>query len=260
MGGWAVGRSSSWLFPAGSPVTVPRMAEEVTYADLQFSPPATTTALQHLFQLSWRGAAIGLGCLCTLFLLCQVLLISLSLHLVGQMGSCGERTRSREDGLAGGQAPGKLLAVQCQFCPAGWLWEAGSCFYFSTTKRNWEGSREDCSSRDAQLAAVRPNVMLANLQQVANTSVFYVGLKEDNPSSGWKFLDGSVLDRQWVRRKSGSYPFCGKLSGSGLSGGHCWESHRWICEQSAAVLQWGTGTVPPTLHRGSMTYVCAGPL
>ncbi|XP_059581381.1 killer cell lectin-like receptor subfamily G member 1 [Alligator mississippiensis] len=258
--GWVRGRTSSWLSPAGSPVRAPRMEEEVTYADLQIPPPAATAALQHLFQLSWRGAALGLSALCTLFLLCQVLLISLSLHLVGQMGSCGECTRSTEDGPAGGQAPGKLLAGQCQFCPAGWLWEAGSCFYFSTTKRTWEGSREDCTGRDAQLAAARPGVILANLQQVANTSVFYIGLKEDNPHSGWKFLDGSMLDRQWVKRKSSSYPVCGKLSGSGLSGGQCWESQRWICEQSAAVLQWGPGIVPPTLHRGSVTYVCAGPL
>ncbi|KYO30310.1 killer cell lectin-like receptor subfamily G member 1 isoform A [Alligator mississippiensis] len=156
--------------------------------------------------------------------------------------------------------PPAATAGQCQFCPAGWLWEAGSCFYFSTTKRTWEGSREDCTGRDAQLAAARPGVILANLQQVANTSVFYIGLKEDNPHSGWKFLDGSMLDRQWVKRKSSSYPVCGKLSGSGLSGGQCWESQRWICEQSAAVLQWGPGIVPPTLHRGSVTYVCAGPL
>uniref|UniRef100_A0A8D0FDF9 Uncharacterized protein n=1 Tax=Strix occidentalis caurina TaxID=311401 RepID=A0A8D0FDF9_STROC len=46
-------------------------------------------------------------------------------------------------------------AGQCQFCPAGWVWDAGQCYYFSSAKKTWEQSREDCCSRGAQLVTIQ---------------------------------------------------------------------------------------------------------
>ncbi|NXP45793.1 CLC4F protein, partial [Heliornis fulica] len=132
---------------------------------------------------------------------------------------------------------------QCQFCPAGWLWDAGQCYYFSSAKKSWEKSREDCCSRGAQLVTVRANTTLAFLVRTVNTEVFHVGLKRDGSRSDWKWLDGTALKG---------------VSGSGLSSGLCGEALGWVCEQSAAALQWLSSS-PPTLLWRNTTYTCVGP-
>uniref|UniRef100_A0A8C4PC71 CLC4F protein n=1 Tax=Dromaius novaehollandiae TaxID=8790 RepID=A0A8C4PC71_DRONO len=64
-------------------------------------------------------------------------------------------------------AVGRMLfwcAGRCQFCPAGWLWDAGHCYYFSSAKKTWEQSKEDCCSREAQLVTIRANATLVRSQ------------------------------------------------------------------------------------------------
>uniref|UniRef100_A0A8C0Z862 C-type lectin domain-containing protein n=1 Tax=Cyanistes caeruleus TaxID=156563 RepID=A0A8C0Z862_CYACU len=91
-------------------------------------------------------------------------------------------------------APSHLLcfwcAGQCQFCPLGWLWDAGQCYYFSSAKKSWEQSREDCCSRGAQLVTIQANTTLVSAP--TNTDAFHVGLKKDGFRSDWKWLDGTT--------------------------------------------------------------------
>ncbi|NWU70857.1 KLRG1 protein, partial [Pterocles burchelli] len=148
---------------------------------------------------------------------------------------------------------------QCQFCPAGWLWDAGQCYYFSSAKKSWEQSREDCCSRGARLATIQSNTTLAFLVRTANMDVFHVGLKQDSFRSDWKWLDGTALKGLLQIQRSTSYfPACGRVSGSGLSVSLCGEALGSICEQSAATLQWLQSS-PPTFLWGNTTYTCVGP-
>ncbi|NXX81465.1 KLRG1 protein, partial [Urocolius indicus] len=147
---------------------------------------------------------------------------------------------------------------RCQFCPAGWLWDAGWCYYFSSAKKNWEQSREDCCSRGAQLVTIRANTTLAFLARTANMEIFHVGLKRDSSRSDWKWLDGTALKGLFpIQQVVNSFLACGRLSGSGLLGGHCKEALGWVCEQSAATLQWLRSS-PPSFLWGNTTYTCAG--
>ncbi|NXY51346.1 CL12B protein, partial [Ceuthmochares aereus] len=148
---------------------------------------------------------------------------------------------------------------QCHFCPAGWLWDAGQCYYFSSAKKSWEQSREDCCSRGAQLVAIRSTATLAFLVRTANMEAFHVGLKWDSSRSGWKWLDGTTLKRLIpIQRSTSSFVACGRVSGSGLSGGLCGDTLGWVCEQSAATLQWLQSSTPAFLW-GNTTYICVGP-
>lgn len=58
-------------------------------------------------------------------------------------------------------------AGRCQFCPAGWVWDAGRCYYFSSAKKSWEQSREDCCSKGAQLVTIRANTTLVSAPSLA---------------------------------------------------------------------------------------------
>ncbi|XP_010285719.1 PREDICTED: C-type lectin domain family 4 member F-like, partial [Phaethon lepturus] len=136
--------------------------------------------------LPWCWAALSLGLLSLLLLLAQIILVSLSFHYLGQQASC---TLGEESPRYGQQT----LRGQCQFCPAGWLWDAGQCYYFSSAKKSWEQSREDCCSRGAQLVTVRANATLAFLVRIANMEVYHMGLRRDGSRSDWKWLDGTEL-------------------------------------------------------------------
>ncbi|XP_065517413.1 killer cell lectin-like receptor subfamily G member 1 isoform X2 [Lathamus discolor] len=199
------------------------MDEGVTYADLRLPP---TPVPQQTVRLPWCWAALSLAVFSLLLLLAQIILISLSFHYLGQQASCIRGPWSGEESPSYGR---QTQRGQCQFCPAGWLWDAGQCYYFSFTKKSWEQSREDCCSRGAQLVTVRTNTTLAFLMRTANTEVFHVGLKRDGSRSDWKWLDGTAL--------KGGCP-----SGSiVVIGGEC--PHGGVLEPSS--WQWLTGDVPP---------------
>ncbi|KAM6109513.1 killer cell lectin-like receptor subfamily G member 1 [Phoenicopterus ruber ruber] len=227
--------------------------EEVTYADLRLPP---TPAPPQPVRLPWCWAALSLAVLSLLLLLAQIILVGLSFHYLGQQASCAYDPWSMEENPSYGQ---QTLRGRCQFCPAGWLWDAGHCYYFSSAKKSWEQSREDCCSRRAQLVTIRANTTLAFLVRTANMEVFHVGLKRDGFRSDWKWLDGTALKGLFpIQRSTSSFLTCGRVSGSGLSGGHCGEALGWVCEQSAATLQWLRSS-PPTFLWGNTTYTCVGP-
>ncbi|NWV63246.1 CLC5A protein, partial [Malurus elegans] len=147
----------------------------------------------------------------------------------------------------------------CQFCPVGWLWDAGQCYYFSSARKSWDQSREDCYFRGAQLATVQANTTLAFLVRTAHMELFHVGLKQDPFRSDWKWLDGTTLEGTVpIQRYARSYQVCGRVSGLGLSGGACMEALRWICKQSAATVQWIQSS-PPAFLWGNTTYSCVRP-
>ncbi|KAM6037163.1 killer cell lectin-like receptor subfamily G member 1 isoform 1-T1 [Theristicus caerulescens] len=229
------------------------MEEGVTYADLRLPP---TPAPQQPVRLPWCWAALSLTLLSLLLVLAQIVLVGLSFHYLGQRAGCTHGLWSTEESPSYGQ---QTLRGRCQFCPAGWLWDAGQCYYFSSAKKSWEQSREDCCSRGAQLVTIRANATLAFLVRTANMEVFHVGLKWDGSRSDWKWLDGTALKGLFpVQRTTSSFLACGRVSGSGLSGGLCGEALGWVCEQSAATLQWLRSS-PPAFLWGNTTYTCVGP-
>ncbi|NXA02031.1 KLRG1 protein, partial [Nesospiza acunhae] len=143
-------------------------------------------------------------------------------------------------------------AGQCQFCPVGWLWDAGQCYYFSSARKSWEQSREDCCSRGAQLVTIQANSTLVSAlcQLPVSTGLSW---------SDWKWLDGTTLE--WifpVQRYTRSFQACGRVSGLGLLGGACTDALRWVCKQSAATVQWLQSS-PPAFLWGNTTYSCVRP-
>ncbi|XP_075344796.1 killer cell lectin-like receptor subfamily G member 1 [Mycteria americana] len=229
------------------------MEEGVTYADLRLPP---TPAPQQPVRLPWHWAALSLALFSLLLLLAQIILVGLSFHYLGQQASCTHNPWSMEESLSYGQ---QTLPGRCQFCPAGWLWDAGQCYYFSSAKKSWEQSREDCCSSGAQLVTIRANATLAFLVRTANMEVFHVGLKREGSRSDWKWLDGTALKGLFpIQRSTSSFLACGRVSGLGLSGGLCGEALGWVCQQTAATLQWLRSSSPAFLW-GNTTYTCVGP-
>nr|XP_030114538.3 CD209 antigen isoform X1 [Taeniopygia guttata] len=183
-------------------------------------------------------------------------LCSSAVDLVQQQTSCTDGPWRTEESPSYGK---QTLEGRCQFCPVGWLWDAGQCYYFSSAKKNWEQSREDCCSRGAQLVTIQTNTTLAFLVRTANMDAFHVGLKQDGFRSEWKWLDGTTMEGIFlIQRYTRSFQACGRVSGLGLLGGACTEALRWVCKQSAATVQWLQSS-PPAFLWGNTTYSCVRP-
>ncbi|XP_008496380.2 killer cell lectin-like receptor subfamily G member 1 [Calypte anna] len=229
------------------------MEEGVTYTDLRLPP---TPAPQQPAWLPWCWASLSLGLLSLLLLMAQIILVGLNFHYLREQVSCTHGPWSTEYSPSYGQ---QAMKGQCQFCPSGWLWDAGQCYYFSSAKRSWEQSSKECHSREAQLVTIQSNATLAFLTRTANMEVFYVGLKKDGSRTDWKWLDGTPLKGLFpIQRSTSSFLACGRLSGSGLSSGLCKDTLGWICQKSAATLQWLRSS-PPAFLWGNTTYTCVGP-
>ncbi|XP_031953342.1 killer cell lectin-like receptor subfamily G member 1 [Corvus moneduloides] len=230
------------------------MEEGVMYADLRLP---STLAPQQRVHTPWFWAALSLRLLSLILLLAQIILVSLSFHyLVQQQASCIHGPWSIEERPSYGK---QTVQGRCQFCPVGWFWDAGQCYYFSSARKSWEQSKEDCCSRGAQLVTIQANTTLAFLVRTANMEVFHVGLKQDGFRSDWKWLDGTTLEGIFpIQRYPRSFQACGRVSRLGLSGGPCTEALRWVCKQSAATLQWLQSS-PPAFLWGNTTYSCVRP-
>uniref|UniRef100_A0A8C3Y7X8 C-type lectin domain-containing protein n=1 Tax=Catharus ustulatus TaxID=91951 RepID=A0A8C3Y7X8_CATUS len=161
-------------------------------------------------------------------------------------------------------------AGQCQFCPVGWLWDAGQCYYFSSARKSWEQSREDCCSRGAQLVTIQANTTLVSAPSLAcpapcdHWAVLVTASQSlsSHPRTALSQLPGpshSLPCRIFpIQRYTRSFQACGRVSGLGLLGGACTEALRWVCKQRAATLQWLQSS-PPAFLWGNTTYSCVRP-
>ncbi|XP_074933699.1 killer cell lectin-like receptor subfamily G member 1 [Phalacrocorax aristotelis] len=175
---------------------------------------------------------------------------------LGQQVSCTHGPWSMEESPSYRR---QTLQGWCQFCLASWLRDAGQYYYFSSAKKSWEQSREDCCSGGAQLVTIRANATLAFLVRIADMEVFHVGLKRDGFRSDWKWLDGTALKGLFpIQCSTSSFLACSRLSVLGLSSCLCREAHSWVFKKSTAALQWLWSSPPAFLWRNT-TYTCVGP-
>ncbi|XP_040191662.1 C-type lectin domain family 12 member B-like [Rana temporaria] len=117
----------------------------------------------------------------------------------------------------------KLDKYEKDFCPEGWIYFRMKCFWFSSEKKTWKNSENDCGSKNSKLIVVQQNDKeLKNF--LSRKGEFWVG-KEIiwNYPRGWKWpteYNSHLEDPCW------------KIDGGNLKGVACWDSNRWICERN----------------------------
>ncbi|XP_027999720.2 oxidized low-density lipoprotein receptor 1 [Eptesicus fuscus] len=80
-------------------------------------------------------------------------------------------------------------------CPQDWLWHEKNCYQFSSSSFNWETSRGNCLSLDAQMLIINSTYDLEFIKQLTahSNAPFWTGLTKRKPSSSWLWEDGSPL-------------------------------------------------------------------
>ncbi|KAG7278986.1 hypothetical protein CRUP_007533, partial [Coryphaenoides rupestris] len=92
---------------------------------------------------------------------------------------------------------GGLLANSTA-CLPGWKSYGGSCYLFSSCKKTWTDSRQDCLNRDADLVIINSK----EEQNFVNNfcCAVWIGLHDFETESIWKWVDGSPLTwKSWAK-------------------------------------------------------------
>ncbi|XP_073932169.1 oxidized low-density lipoprotein receptor 1 [Castor canadensis] len=127
-------------------------------------------------------------------------------------------------------------------CPQDWIWHGENCYLFSSGQFNWEKSRENCLSLDAQLLKINSTDDLDFIWQMTSHSSFpfWTGLSLRKPSS-WLWEDGSPLRSRLFRLQgafSQMYPSgtCAYLQQRNVFAENCILSAFSICQKKAHLL------------------------
>uniref|UniRef100_A0A3Q2R1Q2 C-type lectin domain family 17, member A-like n=1 Tax=Fundulus heteroclitus TaxID=8078 RepID=A0A3Q2R1Q2_FUNHE len=126
----------------------------------------------------------------------------------------------------------------CTSCQKGWEKQISSCYAYNDAKpsdqRNWEGAREDCSTKNSDLT-----VVLNQTQKVIEPPVidgikgYWIGLRAEGGK--WRWIDGSDLTNQdWIQQQPAVDGQCvTSLQDRGWESVSCDEKNGWICEKKA---------------------------
>ncbi|NXP39130.1 KLRG1 protein, partial [Leiothrix lutea] len=114
-------------------------------------------------------------------------------------------------------------------CPQQWVAYRGSCYSFSTDKKDWNSSRESCRAQGAHLLVISGTWEMDLFKRI-QPQCFWIGLR-NSTSSGWIWEDGSVLSHAKVHSNS-AVQNCAVLMKDQLRASSCEVLAQWICEKT----------------------------
>ncbi|XP_069038640.1 C-type lectin domain family 6 member A-like [Lepisosteus oculatus] len=124
-----------------------------------------------------------------------------------------------------------------QCCPEGWKeGDCGRCYYVSTDPRSWVSANQFCLSVGAQLLVINDKKELELLGRLVKDNTYYwIGLRRKDRRSPWRWVDGTVLDKEVVTADMGYYGYCGYWNPVWKTAypRNCESPLHWICEGDA---------------------------
>ncbi|CAN9510697.1 unnamed protein product [Ophioblennius macclurei] len=130
--------------------------------------------------------------------------------------------------------------TQEESCPQGWIQSSSSCYYVSSQRDSWDGARQDCRSKGADLVIInslQEQDLLSSLIVAA-----WVGMTDRETEGVWIWVDGIPVDKVRLRWAPGqpddafAGEDCGDLrvmtSFMGLNDFDCDARAQWICEKN----------------------------
>ncbi|XP_074975876.1 killer cell lectin-like receptor subfamily F member 1 isoform X4 [Caretta caretta] len=92
-------------------------------------------------------------------------------------------------GVPGGEGSG------CKLCPRDWLLHGDKCYWLSKERKDWTGSRDDCSGKSSRMLVIQNREEMDFIQDVVqDANYIWIGLKVTPPGGKWTWVDGSPLD------------------------------------------------------------------
>uniref|UniRef100_A0A4W5QT04 C-type lectin domain-containing protein n=1 Tax=Hucho hucho TaxID=62062 RepID=A0A4W5QT04_9TELE len=240
--------------------SVPHEDRDTYSNELQYRPLATNPGTESSERRSTTDAAVCLGLLCVLLL---AGIVGLFVYYNGVMGSFEENilvyktnSSAKQDQLQTkynamtkdrdqlwverDNLQAKLSMVE-QHTQQGWMYYKSSFYFISTEMKTWDGSREDCQKRGADLVVINSREEYVFIHGL-NKEKFWIGLTDRVEEEIWKWVDGTALTTgYWGRGQPNNQnrmeeDCTGQWSdlstpNTGWHDAPCNELHFWICEK-----------------------------
>ncbi|XP_064174206.1 low affinity immunoglobulin epsilon Fc receptor-like [Anguilla rostrata] len=127
---------------------------------------------------------------------------------------------------------------QCITCPEGWKQLSSKCYFFSTVRKSWEDSLQDCKLQGADLVIIRSQEEQEFINQHAKGGHHWIGLK-DSANRTFEWVDGTLLQQAFWKAGSPDENRRARcvLTGPGeerWADAPCDFTWMWICETDAS--------------------------
>ncbi|XP_043073178.1 C-type lectin domain family 4 member E-like [Puntigrus tetrazona] len=142
----------------------------------------------------------------------------------------------------------------CPLCAVHWIHSEAKCYYFSTVKKNWTQSRDQCVTLGGHLVMINSkeeqDFVTSNVKET-----HWIGLNDLDTEGHWVWVNSQPLNNSlqfWMKRKNEisepdnwtkEHPDGEDCAGLGHVNGetdlwtdaYCFEEKRFVCEVAAAV-------------------------
>ncbi|XP_043074217.1 CD209 antigen-like protein C [Puntigrus tetrazona] len=142
----------------------------------------------------------------------------------------------------------------CPLCAVGWIHSGGKCYYFSTVKKNWTRSRDQCVTLGGHLVIINSKEEQDFVTSKVKVS-HWIGLNDLEAEGHWVWVNNQPVNDSvefWIKRGNGirepdnwtqGYPDGEDCAGLGHPGGEtdfwsdafCSLKKKFVCEAPAAV-------------------------
>ncbi|CAM5169364.1 unnamed protein product [Eretmochelys imbricata] len=94
----------------------------------------------------------------------------------------------------------------CSICPAGWLLNSGTCYYFSTVRKHWSYAKQACKDQGAELIILDNPQKQEFLTKNANSKQYWIGLHDVSNEGTFIWVDdSSVSQSNWDRGEPNNF-------------------------------------------------------
>ncbi|EMP41501.1 Cytochrome P450 4F22 [Chelonia mydas] len=125
----------------------------------------------------------------------------------------------------------------CSICPASWLLNSGTCYYFSTVRKHWSYAKQACKDQGAELIIIDNPQKQEFLTKNANGKQYWIGLHDISNEGTFIWVDdSSVSYSNWDRGEPNNF-------GSGEDCVMMLKDGKWNDAASGA-LAWGVKALP----------------
>ncbi|XP_067827822.1 CD209 antigen-like protein E [Heptranchias perlo] len=137
-------------------------------------------------------------------------------------------------------------APECDeiFCPKEWKFFNGSCYFFSTERRNWTASAKYCSGNKSHLVVITSQEEQDFVK--GGDDPHWIGLTDEEKEGTWQWVDGAGPLSEpefWRSHQPNNYKSahckdenCAITSSTGWNDDCCAKRWKWICERKSTAL------------------------